>query len=155
MIIDRRAHCAVEAMANVALHGGRAPCRPTEIAARLGESPNLVGYVMARLKAAGLLTYEKQPIAGYSLAVPAGRISIVDIFEALEDKAPAVPSAALADDDVLSLSGSDLLWPAVHGRLMLLLCDISLADMLEDEDELALAEPERLLLETRRSRTLH
>ncbi len=155
MIIDRRAHCAVEAMAKVALHVGGAPCRPSEIAARLGESPNLVGYVMARLKAAGLLIYEKQPISGYSLAVPAGRISIVDIFKALEDKTNAAPSAALTDDDVSSLSGTDLLWPAVHGCLMLFLRDISLADMLEDEDELALAEPERLLPEAWRSRTLH
>ena len=155
MVIDRRAHCAVEAMAKVALYCGGAPCRPAEIAARLGESPNLVGYVMARLKAAGLLSYEKQPIAGYSLAVPAGRISIVDIFEALGDKANAAPSAALTDDDISSLSGTDLLWPAVRGCLMLFLHDISLADILEDEDVPALAQPERLLPEAWRSRTLH
>ena len=57
-------------------------------------------------------------------------------LEAMDNPDDAGSLAGLDDDDISSLAGTALLWHAVRGCLTLFLSDISLADMLEDDDAL-------------------
>ena len=107
-----------------------------EIAAWIQQSPDLVQSVMARLSAADLVRHVQGPITGFRLALPASEISIAYIFEAMDNTDDTGSLASLDDDDISSLAGTDLLWHAVRGCLTLFLSDISLADMLEDDDAL-------------------
>ena len=155
MYIDRTAYCAVEAMAKIALHGRKRPCTPTEIAAWVAEPPGFVASVMARLNAAGLVTYAKGPIVGYALALAARNTSIADIFAAVDDTDSIESVAAPTDDDMSSLAVTHFLWQALRSHLSQFLCEISLADVLEDDAESTRGGATNLLSVVQRSRALH
>jgi Rrf2 family protein len=60
------------------------PMTTAEIAGRLGVSPNHLSKVLQRLVKLGLVGSVRGRSGGYELAKPAGRVSLVDIYEAID-----------------------------------------------------------------------
>lgn len=79
--------------ANLALHASallasaperRVPAK--EMARRLGASEAHLAKVMQRLRRTGLVTSARGPTGGFSLARDAGKISLKEIYEAIEGR---------------------------------------------------------------------
>ncbi len=93
---NTRHHCGsgpfrVSEAANLGLHalaviaaGPEPTCRTREIAARLKVSLAHLAKVMVALDHAGLVMGTRGPAGGYQLARPASRISLKEIYEAIE-----------------------------------------------------------------------
>jgi Rrf2 family protein len=95
----------VSGAANLGLHAmaviaaGPEPSRRTrEIAARLKASVAHLAKVMVALEHAGLVTGTRGPAGGYRLARPASRISLREVYEAIEG--PMAAPACLFGDPV-------------------------------------------------------
>ncbi len=100
---DRRYPLAVAAMLDIALHGGSGPVQSKDTAHRLGLPRRHLEQLMQRLVRAGLLVGVRGPKGGYRLARERRRISLADIFQALqseprEPEGDAEPAAALTRD---------------------------------------------------------
>ncbi len=89
--------------------------------------------LMSRLRAAGLVRARRGSGGGYHLNKPADMITVAEIFKAFD--APRVLSRrplndiALEPEPLENLHGTDLLWEALKGRMLLFLSGVSLADI--------------------------
>jgi len=87
--------------------------RTREIAARLRASAAHLAKVMVALERAGLVTGTRGPAGGYRLTRPASRISLREIYEAVEG--PIQVRACLFDEPVCKTRGCVL--SSYFGRL--------------------------------------
>lgn len=106
-----------------------------------------VENILGELRRAGLVTSQRGADGGYSLALPAGDISIADVIRALEG--PLADVRGLRPEDARYASPAEHLrdvWVAVRAALRLVLETVSLADVaageLPDEVTRLLADPE-------------
>jgi Rrf2 family transcriptional regulator, cysteine metabolism repressor len=98
-------------------------------------------HLVAKLRAAGLVTSVRGAHGGYRLARPASRIEMLEVVQALEG--PIAPMECLEDDTregrVLCSHESDgdracatkLLWTRVHGGITKALAGTTLAELVE------------------------
>ncbi|MBB4285221.1 RrF2 family transcriptional regulator [Roseospira goensis] len=82
--IPRRHLAAIEAVLDVAYHGGSVPVRGAEIAERLGLPRRYLEQSLQALARAGILLAQRGPRGGYRLARERRRISVGEIVRALE-----------------------------------------------------------------------
>ena len=88
---------------------------------------------MAQLRKAGLVVSRQGPGGGYFLARPADRITVAEVFEAVD--APSdfanrpLNAETLEEDGIHDLHGTDLLWEALKSNVQLFLNGVSLADL--------------------------
>ncbi len=95
--LPRRDLAAIEAVLDIAYHGGAAPVRGAEVAARLGVPRRYLEQSLQALARGGILIAQRGPRGGYRLARERRRITVADIVRALggEDEAAApAPHAA-------------------------------------------------------------
>ncbi|KAA5606630.1 Rrf2 family transcriptional regulator [Roseospira marina] len=88
--IPRRHLAAIEAVLDIAYHGGPVPVRGAEIADRLGLPRRYLEQSLQTLARAGILLAQRGPRGGYRLARERRRITVGEIVRALEgeDDAP-------------------------------------------------------------------
>jgi Rrf2 family protein len=93
--IPRRHLAAIEAVLDVAYHGGPHPVRGAEIADRLGLPRRYLEQSLQTLARAGILLAQRGPRGGYRLARERRRITVGEIVRALEgdDEAESGPYA--------------------------------------------------------------
>lgn len=94
--LPRRDLAAIEAVLDIAYHGGADPVRGAEVADRLGVPPRYLEQSLQALARGGILVAQRGPRGGYRLARERRRISVADIVRALdgeEDGAPQTPAA--------------------------------------------------------------
>jgi Rrf2 family protein len=103
----------VSEAANLGLHalavlaaGSESVTRTREIAARLKASVAHLAKVMVALDHAGLVVGTRGPAGGYQLARPASRISLKEIYEAIEG--PMQARACLFGEPVCEAGGCTL-----------------------------------------------
>ncbi|MGD0837609.1 MAG: Rrf2 family transcriptional regulator [Polyangia bacterium] len=82
--ISDAANLAIHAMAHIAKSGGDANHSVGEIAAEQGVSEAHLSKVMQRLVKVGLLTSRRGPGGGFVLGRAAGKISLLEILEAMD-----------------------------------------------------------------------
>lgn len=80
---------------------------------------------MARLRNAGLVITRHGPGGGYILARPAHRITVAEVFQAVDEPSDFANRPLNADtleaDDIDDLHGTDLLWEALKSYILLFL----------------------------------
>ncbi|MQX37663.1 RrF2 family transcriptional regulator [Roseospira navarrensis] len=81
--IPRRHLAAIEAVLDVAYHGGPVPVRGAEIADRLGLPRRYLEQSLQTLARAGILLAQRGPRGGYRLARERRRITVGEIVRAL------------------------------------------------------------------------
>jgi len=98
--LPQRHLIAIEAVLDIAHHGGAAPVRGAEIADRLGVPRRSLEHRLQALVRAGILLAQRGPRGGYRLARERRRIAVGEIVRALEgDDEPAeVASPAPTSD---------------------------------------------------------
>ncbi len=133
MKISNIAFMGVESMVRLAVFGENTPCTTQGMAAWLNRSESYTEILMARLHAAGLVKVNHGPGGGCYIARPAHRITIAEIFQALNEpggllKRP-LNEFSFEPEEYGSLHGTDLLWESLQRNVLLFLSGVSLADI--------------------------
>lgn len=146
MMFSTRAEYGVRVM--VALASEEARSGPSSLA-HIAEANGLpfayLEHLAARLKKAELIESRRGPRGGYLLAKPASEISMADIVQALEgDIAPIECIASSSDGEVVCTREGEadepcptkLLWTRVRGSIVNTLTEMTLADLVEENERL-------------------
>ncbi len=116
---------AVEAVVDIAYHGGPDPVQSQEIARRLGLPRRYLEQVMQQLVRAGILRGVRGPRGGYRLARERRRITVGDVIRALtREEARALASRSPLGERVMAP-----LWQEVEERMMARLDELSVEEL--------------------------
>ena len=133
MQISNSAYMGVEVLVRLAAYETDRPCTAQALAEWINRSITHTETLMSRLRAAGLVGARRGSGGGYHLNRPADMITVADIFKAFDE--PRVLSRrplnaiTLEPETLENLHGTDLLWEALKGRMLLFLSGVSLADI--------------------------
>ena len=133
MQISSSAYMGVETMVRLVVQNADKPCSTKGLADWINRSVSYTEGLMAQLRKAGLVASRHGPGGGYVLARPADRITVAEVFEAVD--APSdfanrpLNADTLQDEDIHDLHGTDLLWEALKSYVLLFLNGVSLADL--------------------------
>lgn len=139
MQISSSAYLGVETLVRLAVQSEDKPCSTRGLAEWIDRSVSYTENLMTQLGEAGLVASRNGPGGGYVLARPADRISVAEIFEAVDAPAhfPGRPDNAgtLEDEAIRDLQGTDLLWEVLKSYVLLFLNGVSLADLAPEVDD--------------------
>lgn len=93
MRISTRAHYAVRAVVDLAVHSGGSPVAIQEIARRQAISPSYLEQLFAKLRRGRVIRSVRGARGGYQLAVPADQVHLAQIMELVDE--PLDPLACL------------------------------------------------------------
>lgn len=133
MKISSSAYFAVESLVRLAAYDAKRPCPVESLAHSLACSVSFTEQLMAELCVAGLVKGTWRRDRGYYLNRPLQRITVAEVFRAFGE--PHTPddrsfaSRGLGDPELDKLGGTDLLWQALNGSILLFLEGVSLADI--------------------------
>ncbi len=131
--ISNSAYMGVEFLVCLAAYELDRPCTAQALAEWTNRSMSSTETLMSRLRAAGLVRATRGPGGGYHLSKPAERITVAEIFKAFDqprvlNRRP-LNAITLEPETIENLHGTDLLWEALKGRILLFLSGVSLADI--------------------------
>ena len=141
MIFSTKAEYGVRVMAHLAACDGSEPVALSTIAEAERLPLAYLEHLVARLRRAKLVDSRRGAHGGYSLARPAGSISMAEVVAALEgDIAPvecisADPDGALVCSRERTSDGpcpAKLLWTRVQGSIVRTLEDTALSDLVPE-----------------------
>lgn len=140
MKISSSAYMGVETLVRLALQNADKPWSTKGLAKWINQSMAYTEALMAQLHSAGLVVPRHGPCGGYALARPAHRITVAEVFQAVDAPSDFANRPLNADTletaDIHDLHGTDLLWEALKSYVLLFLSDVSLADLASEATEL-------------------
>jgi Rrf2 family protein len=139
MMFSTKAEYGIRVMAHLARRNGEEPISLGSIADAEGLPLAYLEHLVQRLRKAELVESRRGAHGGYSLARPAGRITMAEIVEALEGEIAPIECISAAPDGSLVCvregePGHDpcptkLLWTRVQGSIVRTLKEMTLADL--------------------------
>jgi Rrf2 family transcriptional regulator, cysteine metabolism repressor len=139
MMFSTKAEYGVRVMAHLAARNDDGPVSLGSIAESEGLPLAYLEHLVQRLRRAGLVESRRGAHGGYSLARPAGAISMAEVVEALEGEIAPIECITSGADGTLVCAregqpGHDpcptkLLWTRVQGSIVRTLGDMTLADL--------------------------
>jgi Rrf2 family transcriptional regulator, cysteine metabolism repressor len=139
MIFSTKAEYGVRVMAHLAARNDDEPISLGSIAEAERLPLAYLEHLVQRLRRAGLVESRRGAHGGYSLARPAGTISMAEVVEALEGEIAPIECITSGADGTLVCAregqpGHDpcptkLLWTRVQGSIVRTLGDMTLADL--------------------------
>ena len=140
MQISSSAYMGVETLVRLAVQSGDKPCSTKGLAEWINRSVSYTESLMARLRKAGLVVSRQGPGGGYVLARPADRITVAEVFEAVDAPSDFARRPLHVDrlegEEIHDLHGTDLLWEALKSYVLLFLNGVSLADLAPEAADL-------------------
>ena len=134
MQISNRAYFGVESLVRLAACSAETPCTVEQLARSIRRSVSYTEGLMARLRAAGLVSAKKGPHGGYFLSRPAERMTVAEIFQAFDEPRMQIRGTAMLPSSEAStpedLQGTPLLWAALKSQVLLFLSGVRLADLI-------------------------
>lgn len=124
---------AIRALSELAASGG-GPVTVDQLAAAQSIPPKFLHTIMTELKRARLVSSQRGPVGGFTLARPAEEISLADIFRAIDG-----PLATVRDQSISEMeyggAAADLptVWMAVRAGLRRVLETVTIADLATGE----------------------
>lgn len=85
MNITSKSRYALKIMMDLASHGEHGLVQRADIARRQGIPSDYMDQILARLREGGLIASERGRAGGYRMAIPANQLSVLHIFQAVED----------------------------------------------------------------------
>ncbi len=133
MQISSIGYKAVETLVRLAVQPDDKPFAVKDLARWINRSVFYTEGLLVRLRDANLVLPHRGSDPAYVLARPAHRITVAEIFEALDQPSDLLDrplnASTLEMTDINDLQGTDLLWEALKGYVMLFLNGVSLADL--------------------------
>jgi Rrf2 family transcriptional regulator, cysteine metabolism repressor len=140
MMFSTKAEYGVRVMAHLARNNGADPIPLGSIADAEGLPLAYLEHLVQRLRRADLVESRRGAHGGYSLARPAGEITMAEVVRALEGEiAPIECITADPDGTLVCVREGDepcptkLLWTRVQGSIVRTLKDMTLADLAQPE----------------------
>ena len=131
--VTRKSDLAVRTLIALARSGVRR--KASALAEEIGATPGFVPQVVSPLVRKGWVASDPGPTGGYSLRVDPAQINVLNVIEAIEGVTDTV-NCVLADRPCNDQGPCSLHVPWSRSRELLLnsLREVSIADLLDDED---------------------
>jgi Rrf2 family protein len=126
---------ALEAVADIAFHGGTEPVQSQDIARRLCLPRRYLEQVMQQLVRAGILRGVRGPRGGYRLARERRRISVGDVVRVVRGIEDLPLQEDLASSSKLGRKVIGPFWATTEHELMTRLDRVSIADLCHRAEE--------------------
>jgi Rrf2 family iron-sulfur cluster assembly transcriptional regulator len=125
MICSRSAEYAIRAFVHIARIPAGSYAMVKDIAAQERIPAHFLAKILQQLARRDLLRSSKGPTGGFCLRIPANRIRLIDIVEALDGQAPYRQPDGSADFVPWNIDS----WKALHSRIMEYLEQNTVADL--------------------------
>lgn len=133
MRISSRAHYAVRAILDLALHAERQPVSIQEIAKRQGISPAYLEQLFNKLRRGRVIRSVRGARGGYMLAQPAGEVTLARIMEVVGEPLDLV--SCQNDQDACDREGhcmTQALWKRLGEHIRCFLDEFTVEQLLEE-----------------------
>lgn len=132
--LSRKSLLALEAVIDVAVHARPDPVQARDITRRQGVPQRYLEQIMQTLVRADILRGVRGPRGGYRLARERRRIAVSEIVRVIDaPDAAAYPTRSALGEQVIRPFCED-----VHGHILARLDDMTVADLCNNLDEVAL-----------------
>lgn len=140
MKLTSKGRYAVTAMLDVALHASAGPVPLTDISERQGISLSYLEQLFAKLRKSELVNSVRGPGGGYFLGREAVEISISEVISAVDESVDATRCGGKGDCQGGSRCLTHKLWSNLSDRIESFLSDISLGELVQQQDVKSVAE---------------
>jgi Rrf2 family protein len=120
---------ALEAVTDIAFHGGPEPVQSQDIARRLGLPRRYLEQVMQQLVRAGVLRGVRGPRGGYRLARERRRITVGQVVRVVQGADEGVDEAGPVSESDLGRKVMAPFWREVEDELMRRLDEVTIEDL--------------------------
>jgi Rrf2 family protein len=129
----KRIDYGLMAMQYVAAHQGDGTIGVRRIAQEFGIPPEWLAKILQRLAKAGLMASQSGPRGGYRLSLPASKVTIGQVIQALERSVAIV--RCMDHDDCAQMSRCSLRQPArkIQAAITAVLDTMTLAELIGDD----------------------
>jgi len=134
MRLTSKGRYAVTAMLDVALHTEQGPVPLADISERQGISLSYLEQLFARLRKQGLVSSVRGPGGGYRLGLAANMISISAVIQAVDESIDATRCQGKGGCQGGARCLTHSLWTDLSDRIEDFLANISLAELVTQED---------------------
>jgi Rrf2 family protein len=128
---------ALEAVVDVAYHGGAEPVQSQDIARRLGLPRRYLEQVLQQLVRAGVLKGVRGPRGGYRLARERRRVSVGEVVRIVQGMEEPVGDDTGTSESALSTRVIGPFWDEVEQDLMTRLDAVSIEDLCREAESQA------------------
>ncbi len=125
---------ALEAVVDVAYHGGAEPVQSHDIARRLGLPRRYLEQVLQQLVRAGVLKGVRGPKGGYRLARERRRVSVGEVVRVVQGMEEAVGDEAGPSESALGMQVIGPFWEEVESDLMARLDAVTIEDLCREAE---------------------
>ena len=125
---------ALEAVVDVAYHGGSEPVQSQDIAARLGLPRRYLEQVLQQLVRAGILKGVRGPRGGYRLARERRRVSVGEVVRVVQGLEEPVGEEGPVSDLALGTRVIAPFWEELENGLMSRLDAVSIEDLCREAE---------------------
>ena len=140
MKLTSKGRYAVTAMLDVALHASTGPVPLTDISERQGISLSYLEQLFAKLRKSELVSSVRGPGGGYFLGRDANDISVNAVIAAVDESVDATRCGGKGNCQGGSRCLTHQLWSNLSDRIESFLSDISLGELVQQEDVKVVAE---------------
>ncbi|WP_038175044.1 MULTISPECIES: Fe-S cluster assembly transcriptional regulator IscR [Vibrio] len=146
MRLTSKGRYAVTAMLDVALHSQQTPVPLADISERQGISLSYLEQLFSKLRKAGLVTSVRGPGGGYRLGEDANSIAIGTVIAAVDESVDATKCNGKGDCQGGSRCLTHTLWRDLSSRISDFLNNITLGELMKDNEVLEITERQDLEL---------
>lgn len=139
MRLSTKSRYAVTSLLDMVLHSGQGPVSLTDIAVRQDISLSYLEQIFAKMRRNKLVVSRRGPGGGYHLSGSPENVCIADVIKAVEGVMD------VSDNHLKTIAGShepcltEQLWEELSEQIHDFLSNISIADMIRDEEVRALS----------------
>ena len=125
---------ALEAVVDVAYHGGAEPVQSQDIARRLGLPRRYLEQVLQQLVRAGVLKGVRGPKGGYRLARERRRVSVGEVVRIVQGMEELVGEEAGGSESALGAQVIAPFWETLEQELMARLDKVTVEDLCQEAE---------------------
>lgn len=129
---------ALEAVVDIAYHGGAEPVQSQDIARRLGLPRRYLEQVLQQLVRAGVLKGVRGPKGGYRLARERRRVSVGEIVRVVQGLEEPIAEEGPVSVSSLGVRVIGPFWEGIERDLMTRLDGVTVEDLCSDAEEQAI-----------------
>lgn len=152
MRLTSKGRYAVTAMLDVALHSQDTPVPLADISERQGISLSYLEQLFSRLRKAGLVASVRGPGGGYRLGLPAEEIAVGMVIAAVDESVDATKCQGRGDCQGGVRCLTHTLWCDLSARISGFLNNITLGELMEDNDVLTISDKQNQRLQSHTSK---
>jgi len=139
MRLTAKGRYAVTSMLDVALHQDQGPTPLASISGRQDISLSYLEQLFCKLRKHGLVSSVRGPGGGYRLSRDAGEISVAEVIEAVNEASDATRCGGTGDCQNGETCLTHYLWMDLSDQIRGFLTGISLADLMQRREILAIS----------------